>query len=55
MAASLGINMILEWLQTGKVVNNYQTRYSSIDIKDKIQDITLTRHKECRFCGEIKQ
>ena len=54
MAASLGINMILEWLQTGKVINNYQTRYSSIDIKDKIQDITLTRHKECRFCGEFE-
>ena len=53
MSASLGINMILEWLQTGKVLKNYQTRYSSIDIDNKINDITLSKNEKCPICRDV--
>lgn len=52
MATSLGINMILEWLSTGKIEKNYQTRYNSIHYLNKIEDINLIGNDTCRFCGE---
>lgn len=54
MAASLGINMILEWLQTGQVTKNYQTRYSSINHNKSIDDMKLFAHEQCSFCGGVK-
>ncbi|MDP8175229.1 ThiF family adenylyltransferase [Phocoenobacter skyensis] len=54
MAASLGINMILEWLQTNQVTKNYQTRYSSINHGKKIDDMRLFANKQCLFCGGLK-
>lgn len=52
MATSLGINIILEWLATGNVKNNYQTRYNSEYQGKKIKDIKLLANALCRFCGE---
>ena len=51
MATSLGINMILEWLSTGKIEKNYQTRYNSIHYLNKIEDINLIGNDKCQFCG----
>ncbi|WP_426876599.1 ThiF family adenylyltransferase [Glaesserella parasuis] len=52
MASSLGINMILEWLETGMVKNNYQTRYNSEYQDEKINDMLITADKNCPYCGE---
>lgn len=54
MAASLGINMILEWLETGQVKNNYQTRYNSSYSQTKLNDFNLTAYQQCPFCSEEK-
>lgn len=52
MASSLGINMILEWLETGMVKNNYQTRYNSEYKEAKINDMLIMSDKNCLYCGE---
>ncbi|RRD89259.1 hypothetical protein EII21_09410 [Conchiformibius steedae] len=52
MASSLGINMILEWLETDMVKNNYQTRYNSEYQDKKISDILIVADENCPFCGE---
>ncbi|GAB1668450.1 ThiF family adenylyltransferase [Mannheimia haemolytica] len=52
MASSLGINMILEWLETGAVKNNYQTRYNSEYQDEKINDMFILADKNCPYCGE---
>lgn len=52
MASSLGINMILEWLETGMVKNNYQTRYNSEFQDEKISDMLITADENCPYCGE---
>lgn len=52
MATSLGINMLLEWIATGKVQNNYQTRYNSKYSDKKIEDIKLVANPLCPMCGE---
>lgn len=52
MASSLGINMILEWLETGMVKNNYQTRYNSEYQNDKINDMLIMADVNCPYCGE---
>lgn len=52
MASSLGINMILEWLETGMVKNNYQTRYNSEYQDEKINDMLIMADKNCPCCGE---
>lgn len=54
MATSLGINMILEWLSTGKVEKNYQTRYNSIHYPNKTEDINLIGNVKCQFCGVLE-
>lgn len=51
MAASLGINMILEWCETGKVANNYQTRYSSHYHGKQIPDFSVPVNPQCPFYG----
>ncbi|WP_232001269.1 ThiF family adenylyltransferase [Neisseria canis] len=51
MAASLGVNMILEWCETGKVVNNYQTRYSSHYHGKQIPDSSVPVNPLCPFYG----
>lgn len=52
MASSLGINMILEWIETGMVKNNYQTRYNSEYQDEKINDMLIMADKNCPYCGE---
>ncbi|XWY20935.1 ThiF family adenylyltransferase [Bisgaard Taxon 45] len=52
MASSLGINMILEWLETGMVKNNYQTRYNSEYQNEKINDMLIMADVNCPYCGE---
>lgn len=52
MASSLGINMILEWLETGMVKNNYQTRYNSEYQDKKINDMLIMADVNCPYCGE---
>lgn len=52
MASSLGINMILEWLETGMVKNNYQTRYNSEFQDEKISDMLIMADENCPYCGE---
>lgn len=52
MASSLGINMILEWLETGMVKNNYQTRYNSGYQDEKINDMLIMADANCPYCGE---
>lgn len=52
MASSLGINMILEWLETGMVKNNYQTRYNSEYQDEKINDMLIMADINCPYCGE---
>lgn len=52
MASSLGINMILEWLDTGMVKNNYQTRYNSEYQDEKINDMLIMTDENCPCCGE---
>lgn len=51
MASSLGINMILEWLETGMVKNNYQTRYNSEYQDEKINDMIIMADINCPYCG----
>lgn len=51
-AASLGIDMILEWLNTGIVEMNYQTRYNSAYNGDKISNMKLRRQARCPHCHE---
>lgn len=51
-AASLGIDMILEWLNTGIVEMNYQTRYNSAYNGDKISNMKLRRQSRCSHCHE---
>lgn len=51
-AASLGIDMILEWLNTGFVEMNYQTRYNSAYNGDKISNMKLRRQARCPHCNE---
>ncbi|URL05869.1 ThiF family adenylyltransferase [Avibacterium sp. 21-595] len=52
MACSLGINMILEWIETGIVKNNYQTRYNSEYQNEKINDMLIMADVNCPCCGE---
>ena len=52
MASSLGINMILEWLETDMVKNNYQTRYNSEYQDEKINDMVIMADENCPYCGE---
>ena len=52
MASSLGLNMILEWLETGMVKNNYQTRYNSEYQNEKINDMLIMANVNCPYCGE---
>ena len=52
MASSLGINMILEWLETGMVKNNYQTHYNSEYQDEKINDMLIMADENCPYCGE---
>lgn len=52
MASSLGINMILEWLETGAIKHNYQTRYNSKYQDEKINDMFIVANKDCPNCGE---
>ncbi|MCL7796807.1 ThiF family adenylyltransferase [Pasteurella multocida] len=52
MASSLGVNMILEWLETGMVKNNYQTRYNSEYQDEKINDMLIMADANCPYCGE---
>lgn len=52
MASSLGINMILEWLESGVVKNNYQTRYNSEYQDEKINDILIMADENCPCCRE---
>ena len=52
MASSLGINMILEWLESGMVKNNYQTRYNSEYQDEKINDILIMADENCPCCRE---
>lgn len=51
-AASLGIDMILEWLDTGIVKMNYQTRYNSAYNGGKISNMKLRRQARCPHCYE---
>ncbi|UKH19602.1 hypothetical protein D1110_06265 [Actinobacillus pleuropneumoniae] len=52
MASSLGVNMILEWLEIGAVKNNYQTRYNSEYQNGKINDMLIMADESCPYCGE---
>ncbi len=52
MASSLGINMILEWLETGMMKNNYQTRYNSEYQDEKINDMLIMADENCPCCGK---